>query len=336
MSTPTPVPHPPTFPSSWTEIDTSTDRPDLDTRTHPAGPGCALPTGPLHDLIANAMQSLRLKTPNDFRRSARLSCSEFARLSTPARPGPDTLDRLAVALNVSLSVLMQHYPTPTNVLDALPSTPSLNLNPDTYQPHSLLHLITRCMERHDWTSLEDFARHAELNLQALDTLIHLRAITGPRALPNWATVTRLALALEVPTRRIIEAFHLSPPDPSAQHVPLIFAHDTTEFPHELRIDVDFIRGRALVAYSIQDTTMTGGPQPVGWGDVVLVDPHQSVRRGDMVLAHCKDNTAVCRILRLGGVLEGTLPDAYWDVSCIYPEDIAQLIGPVVGIVSSLF
>jgi len=56
----------------------------------------------------------------------------------------------------------------------------------------------------------------------------------------------------------------------------------------------------------------------------------------MVLAHRKDNTAVCRVLRLGGVLEGTLPDAYGYVSCIFPEEVAQLIGPVVGIVSSLF
>ena len=206
-------------------------------------------------------------------------------------------------------------------------------------------LIAERMRSLGIETVKDFADRFNIGRSTIYDLVRGRS-DGSMSNPSLETITRLADALGRPAHEIL--YLVSPGAPGAgvsrvEQVPVFIAGHVGAGPeqlHELEgvqvfVEASFAQGRDLVAFRVAGNSMEGGIRPIYDGDVVIVDRNVPPEQNQAAVARLQGNGYVVKRLRSQGILDSTNPDYVGDHSIIQPQQVAQMVGRVVRVQSTV-
>jgi SOS-response transcriptional repressor LexA len=209
-------------------------------------------------------------------------------------------------------------------------------------------LIVDKMREKNLGTLRDFADFAGVGRATMYELVRGRSNSSSPTRPSLETLDKLAVVLDMPMYKLL--YMVSPDSPGADHVlgsemlrVHLVGHVGAGRQQMQEIDGDsvyieraFAQGRELVAFRVRGDSMAGGKHPIYDDDVVIIDRHLGGEINSPVVARLRDDGHVVKRLRAGGYLDSS-NTAFDDpeLSIIQPDRVAQILGPVVRVISNL-
>lgn len=223
---------------------------------------------------------------------------------------------------------------------------------------ALAEKIEDVMARKRYTSYAHFADEHGIGRTTLYDIVRGRTKhKGVWVAPSLPTLTKLAVALEMPLHELVylvepeapgaDAFQQQLRPPALRRVEVGIAGwvgagpEQTEFILDdvLWVDEAWARGRDLVAFRVRGDSMANPLDPIRDGDVVIVDKAEVLEPNVAVVATLNRGGYVCKLLKRdhheGALVSANPMQTNGTPSYIPMHDVDTIIGRVVRVIHDL-